>query len=156
MCVGIVSLINGFDRMLANILEFVGVDAAECGELLGISPRVFGEWASGQSPIPESVLPRLATIVGVRPSDLRMTAKQARQQGDIVPAIWFKLRGSVLSEIDREYVLLIRQLGYYLDELEEVTQRRAQAWQLLFETTRRATDPQFPPREQGRIAARAF
>jgi Zn-dependent peptidase ImmA (M78 family) len=78
------------------------------------------------------------------------------ERGDIAPAIWYKLRAAELTDGDREFVLVIRQLGYHQDRLEEVTGRRAVVWKTFFKATLDNTDLQAPPREQGRQAARIF
>ena len=143
--------------MLQQVLASAGLDPQNSARLLGISPRIFGEWVAGQRPIPDSVAHQLSAVLGVQPSTLLASAKRVKtNQADITPAIWYKLRGEQLVDADRECVLLIRQLAYFVNELEEVTQRRAVGWQPLFEGIRRKTDIQAPPREQGRQAARMF
>ena len=144
--------------MLQNVLESVGLDAQTCAGLLGFNPAVFAEWSAGQRPIPESVLPLLSAVFSVPPSILRAPAKAARnlREEDITPAIWYKFRGPELVNADRECVVLIRQLGHYLNELEAVTRNRSVQWKTLFESIRNATDLQAAPREQGRSAARMF
>ena len=101
----------------------------------------------------------LATILGVSPSLIAVRPKQARNDvgsGDITPAIWFKFRGAGLGPADTECALLIRQLGYFVRELEEITQKKAVGWKSFFEEIQRETDRQAHPREQGREAARMF
>jgi Zn-dependent peptidase ImmA (M78 family) len=144
--------------MLQNVLESVGLDSQTCAGLLGFNPAVFAEWSAGQRPIPESVLPLLSAVFSVPPSILRAPAKAARnlREEDITPAIWYKFRGPELVNADRECVVLIRQLGHYLNELEAVTRNRSVQWKTLFESIRNATDLQAAPREQGRSAARMF
>jgi Zn-dependent peptidase ImmA (M78 family) len=142
--------------VLNAILEATGLDGEACARLLGISPVVFGEWVAGQRSIPESYAILLSDVLGVEPSIIRMTSKQAQRAGDVTPAIWYKFRGAELIDADRESVLLIRQLGHYQSEIEEVTGKRAVGWKPLFEDIRRSTDAQAPPREQGRRAARMF
>lgn len=144
--------------MLQIVLDSVGLDAQTCAGLLGINPGVFAEWSSGQQPIPESVLPLLSAVFSVPVSVLRTPARVAKglRQEDITPAIWYKFRGPELVNEDRECVLLIRQLGHYLNELETVTHSRAVQWKTLFESIRNSTDLQSAPREQGRSAARMF
>lgn len=144
--------------MLQIVLESVGLDAQTCAGLLGFNPSVFAEWSAGQRPIPESVLPLLSAVFSVPPSVLRAPAKAAKslREEDITPAIWYKFRGPGLVNQDRECVLLIRQLGHYLNELEAVTRNRSVQWKTLFESIRNSTDLQAAPREQGRSAARMF
>lgn len=142
--------------MLQRILESTGFEPQQCAKLLGMSPRIFGEWLAGQRPIPPSVLPLLSDVFGVQVSTLLLSPKQARSRGaaDLTPAIWYKFRGERLLDADRECVLLVRQLGHYVNELEEVTGKKAVTWKAIFEGIRREIDVQAPPREQGRQAAR--
>lgn len=144
--------------MLQIVLDSVGLDGPTCAALLGFNPSTFAEWSAGQRPIPESVLPLLSAVFSVPVSILRMPAKAAKsaKEEDITPAIWYKFRGPELVNADRECVLLIRQLGHYLNELEAVTRSRSIQWKTLFESIRNGTDLQSAPREQGRTAARMF
>ena len=111
---------------------------------------------ANQRPIPESYLILLADILGVEPSILRMSSKQAQRLGDLTPAIWYKFRGDELTDADRESVVLIRLLGHFQNEIEDVTGRKAVGWKPLFEAIRQGIDAQAPPSEQGRRAARLF
>lgn len=142
--------------MLQFVLEAAGLDAQTCAGLLGFSPSVFAEWSAGQRPIPESVLPLLSAVFSVPPSVLRMSRAPRGAAEDITPAIWYKFRGPDIVSADRECVVLIRQLGHYLNELEAVTRCRSVQWKTLFEAIRNSTDLQAAPREQGRSAARMF
>lgn len=142
--------------MLKQILESAGLTPQISAGLLGVSPNLFNDWVTGQRSVPESMIDRLSTILGIPPLDLRTTKKLKGNQADIAPAIWFKLRGEGLVDADRECVLLIRQLGYYINQLEEVTGKKPVGWKNLFESIRDNTDIQAPPREQGRQAARMF
>lgn len=142
--------------MLQKILISAGIDPRSCAELLGFNPQIFEQWVSGQSRIPESVIPLLSAVLSVSPSMLGEGPRTKRNLGesDIVPQIWYKFRGPKLVESDREYVLLIRQIGYFLNELEEVTRQKSVQWKSLFETIRTTIDIQAPPAEQGKMAAR--
>lgn len=142
--------------MLDTILKATGLDAHACAGLLGINPVVFDEWAAGQRTIPESYLLLLSDVLGVDPAVIRSSSKRTHRSEEYTPAIWYKLRGENLVDADRESVLLIRQLGRYQNEIEEVTGKKAIGWKLLFETIRQANDAQAPPSEQGRRAARAL
>lgn len=144
--------------MLQAVLDSAGLDAHACAGILGFSPTLFKEWASGQRPIPESVLTVLSAVFSVPPSILRKPAKAAKgiPEADITAAIWYKFRGPELNDADREYVVLIRQLGHYLNELEEVTRQKSVQWKSLFDSIRKNTDLQSAPREQGRTAAGIF
>jgi Zn-dependent peptidase ImmA (M78 family) len=142
--------------LLETILKATGLDAQTCAGLLGISPVIFGEWTAGQRQIPESYLSLLSDVLGVDSDVIRSTSKHPQRIEDVTPAIWYKFRGDKLVDADRESVLLIRQLGHFQNEIEEVTGKKALGWQPLFEAIRRANDAQAPPREQGRRAARSF
>ncbi len=143
--------------MLQLVLDSAGLDAKTCAGLLGVSPTVFAEWSAGQRPIPESMLPLLSAVFSVPPTVLRSPkVTKGMREEDVTPAIWFKFRGPELVSADRECVVLIRQLGHYLNELEAVTRNRSLQWKTLFESIRNSTDLQAAPREQGRSAARMF
>jgi hypothetical protein len=73
-----------------------------------------------------------------------------------MPAIWFKFRREHLRDIDRECVILIRQLANHLNDLEEITASRSTGWRSKFENIISNVNHQSPPREQGRQAARLF
>lgn len=140
-----------------HVLDAIGLDARTCAELLGISPRILGQWAAGQKEVPASAKRRLSAVLGVPESEFARAPKaSSKPLEDVAPAIWFRLRGDDLSQADRECVLLIRQLGVYIDQLEDLTGARAIGWESLFEDIRRKTDLQAPPRQQGRDAARFF
>jgi Zn-dependent peptidase ImmA (M78 family) len=144
--------------MLQKVLSAAGLDAHTCATLLGVNPQVFSEWLSGQSVIPESMVPLLSAVFSVSPTILSLPAKAAKHldEADVTPQIWYKFRGPGLVDADRECVILIRQLGHYLNELEEVTRKKSVQWKSLFESIRVTVDLQAAPREQGRMAARMF
>jgi len=144
--------------MLQKILDMAGLDPRACAGLLGIDPDVFLSWASGQDTIPESFMALLAAVLAVSPSILSDASKHSRRwaEADITPQIWFKFRGKGLVEADRESVVLIRIMGHYLNELEEVTRQKSIQWKTIFETIRNAVDIQAPVKEQGKFAARIF
>lgn len=142
--------------MLQKILASAGIDPRNCAELLGFNPQIFMQWASGQSRIPESVVPLLSAVLSVSPSVLTASPKASRnvEDQDLVPQIWYKFRGPQLTGSDREYVILVRQVGHFLNELEEVTRQKSVQWKSLFEAIRTTIDIQAPPAEQGKAAAR--
>src|SRR5437879_8927421 len=140
--------------MLQRVFNSAGLESRQCAMLLGLSPQVFQEWSSGQSSIPESVLPLLSAVLSV-PQSLLTNPRNARNlsDADVTPQIWYKFRGPGLVDADREHVVLVRQIGHYLNELEEVTRQKSVQWRSLFETVRSNVDLQGPPREQGKDAA---
>src|SRR4051812_22959529 len=103
---------------LQAFLSSAGLDSGQCAKLLGLSPRIFNEWAAGQRPLPPSVVPLLSTVTGITQSRLISEGRASEAPGDLIPAVWFKFRGDALIPADREYVLLIRQLGHFVDQLE--------------------------------------
>lgn len=144
--------------MLQKILSSAGLDARSCAGLLGINPEVFLAWASGQESIPDSFLPILSAVLSVPPSLLANAGRGSRHldEKDITPQIWFKFKGEGLVEADREVVVLIRMIGHYLNELEEVTRQKSIQWRTIFDTIRGSVDVQAPVKEQGEVAARIF
>jgi Zn-dependent peptidase ImmA (M78 family) len=144
--------------MLQRVLNSAGIDVRSCGELLGFNPDVFVQWAANPNQIPESVVPLLSAVLSV-PQSLFSTSPKAiknLKDSDLVPQIWYKFRGEGLQQSDREYVVLIRQIGHFLNELEEVTRQKSVQWKTLFESIRGTVDIQAPPTEQGKAAARIF
>lgn len=142
-------------QVLRRILDTAELGPNACAAALGLGQEVFAEMLAGQRDIPESIIPLLAAVLGVNESVFYSSAKETRG-GDVVPAIWYKLRGDGLTEADREYVLAVRQLAFYQHELELVTDAKSVGWKTLFDELRRQTDPQASPTEQGRQAARLF
>lgn len=137
-------------------LKVSGLDAATCAGLLGYSPRLFQEWAAGQRPIPPSIAAHISSVLGVAASDLLSPSRKPLDETTIEPAVWFKLRSQGLGSADRELVLLVRQLGTFYEELEQIRSEASSGWQVVFEQVRREINVQAPPREQGRVAAQAF
>lgn len=144
--------------MLQRILDSAGIDARSCAELLGFNPDMFVQWAANPNQIPQSVVPFLSAVLSVPQSLLAMSPKAAKnlKESDVTPQIWYKFRGEGLQESDREYVVLIRQIGHFLNELEEATRQKSVQWKTLFDSIRSSVDIQAPPTEQGKMAARIF
>ncbi len=98
------------------------------------------------------MLPELSTVFGITESEL-ISRKTTPADA---PAIWYKLRDESLTDRDREYVLLLRKLGFFLNQLLSVTQSENFLWRALFDQIRSRVDKQSSPSEQGRVAARQF
>ncbi len=137
-------------------LNVSGIDAPTCALLLGYSPRLFQEWASGQCPIPPSIAAHISAVLGVSTDDLLNPSRQTIDATAIQPPVWFKLRSQQLGSPDCELVLLVRQLGTFYDEIEQLRSRGSSSWKVLFEEIRRGISGQAPPHEQGRQAAQLF
>jgi Zn-dependent peptidase ImmA (M78 family) len=144
--------------MLQRVLNSAGLDVRSCAELLGFNPDIFALWAANPNQIPESVVPLLSAVLSVPQALFAISPKAAKhlKDSDVIPQIWYKFRGENLQESDREYVVLIRQIGHYLNELEEVTRQKSVQWKSLFESIRTTVDIQAPPTEQGKAAASIF
>lgn len=141
--------------MLQRILDSAGLQPTQCADLLGLDRELFAEWTAGSRPIPRSYIPLLSGVLGVQPDIISKPDKRAGgRPSDILPAVWFKLRGENLVDADRSCVLLMRHLALNMSELEELTGSRPAGWETLFEQIRRDVDSQAPPREQGRQAAK--
>lgn len=142
--------------MLRELLEHTGIDPARTAGLLGVSVEVFDEWLSNQRPIPTSMLTTLSNVVGtdLTPYVRRKVATQ--EAASVTPAIWYRFRGDRLVSADREFVFLIRRLGYYINDLEEITGNRSVGWSALFQEIRQKVNIQAPPRVQGIEAANMF
>lgn len=144
--------------MLQVILDSLGLEPRRCAGLLGISHRVLERWLVGQERISPSYIPLLSDVLGVQPDLLQMTKRQANAQGisSVTPAVWYRFRRENVQDSDRECVVLIRQLGHFQNQLEDVTKSPQVGWKTVFETVRKETDLQAPPADQGRQAARIF
>jgi len=139
-------------RLLKDIVASTGLDQDVCADLLGVNARVFNEWLVGQKPVPSFIIPELSTVFGVSESEL-ISRKTTPVDA---PAVWYKLRQEDLTSHDREYVLLIRKLGFFLNQIQVVTGSENVLWRALFHEIRAKIDKQASPSEQGRLAARIF
>jgi len=143
--------------MLCNLLDAAGLKPKVCADLLGIDHKIFHEWIMGQRPIPGFIVPELSSVLGVPPHAITSTKAVSSGSPENAPAVWFKFReADKLTDDDREVVVLIRKLGYFIDQLEEITQIKRISWTVLFETIRNGRDKQASFRDQGRTAARTF
>ena len=139
--------------MLQAVLDSVPMSADTCAELLGVDRKLFADWSSGRRPVPDSYLRSLATMLGVSVAELRQSSRGGASDADRTPAIWFKLRDDRLQTRDREYVALVRRLASLVDQLDQALGATSLVWETVFESIRKKTDSEAPPREQGRQAA---
>jgi Zn-dependent peptidase ImmA (M78 family)/transcriptional regulator with XRE-family HTH domain len=143
--------------MLRNILQSAGLKPKVCAELLGIDHKLFSQWVNGQRPIPGYIVPELSSVLGVSETAILATSSETPDSMENAPAIWFKFRsGDKLTEADRELVVVIRRLGHYMDELEELVGSHGVRWNLVFEGAKKGINKQASPIEQGKVAARFF
>lgn len=142
--------------MLRELLEHTGIDVTRTAGLLGVSDEIFDEWLSNQRQIPTSMLTTLSNVVGIDLSPYVRRKVGTQEAASVTPAIWFRFRGDRLVSADREFVFLVRLLGFYINDLEEVTGNRAVGWKSLFQEIRQRVNLQAPPRLQGIEAANMF
>lgn len=142
--------------MLRELLQRTGLEPERTAALLGISPGLFQEWLANQRPIPSSMLKVLSNVVGLDLEPFLQRKVPAQEAAAVTPAIWFRFRGEKLVPQDREFVLLIRRLGFFINELEDVTGAKSVGWKALFQEIRTRIDIQAPPRVQGIQAANMF
>jgi Zn-dependent peptidase ImmA (M78 family) len=133
--------------MIKALIEDAGLSVTACASLLGVDSVIFDGWLNGSRNLPGYIIPELSSVLGVSQADL--LNGHARQ----APAIWFKFKGdSKASDQDRELVLLIRRLGHFANQLDEVTSSPVRRWRPLFETIKK--DRHSSPRIQGAEAAK--
>jgi len=142
--------------MLREMLDRTGIEPRKAAGLLGIDTELFEEWLSNQKSIPQSILDTLSSVVGLDLSPYMQRKVASQEAASLTPAIWFRFRGERLVSEDREFVFLIRRLGNYINDLEEVTGARAVGWKALFQEIRQRVNIQAPPRIQGIEAANMF
>jgi Zn-dependent peptidase ImmA (M78 family) len=144
--------------MLKQIIEAARLSPEFCASLIRVPAEQFKEWVDGKRPLPHFVVPELSTILGVSTKDL--TARRpARGSSDssVAPAIWFKLRDEKLTPADREFVGLVRRLGFFISQLETIRGiRSSSAWRAVAQTVAAEVDRAAPPAVQGRDAALRF
>ena len=142
--------------MLREVLKSAGLNAKICADLIGVDHTLFHQWVVGQRPIPPYIVPELSSVLGV-PEQAILTSSSGTGSSENAPAIWFKFRsGDRLTEADREIVVLIRRVAYFMEELEVLTETRYVTWKALFETARKEVNRQASPKEQGKIAAQVI
>ena len=144
--------------MLKQIIEAARLSPEFCASLIRVPAEQFKEWVDGKRPLPHFVVPELSTILGVSTKDL--TARRpARGSSDssVAPAIWFKLRDEKLTPADREFVGLVRRLGFFISQLETIRGiRSSSAWRAVAQTVAAEVDRAAPPAVQGRDVALRF
>lgn len=143
--------------MLKQILEAARLDADYCARLLGVSLTEFTEWIAGSRPLPSFVLSELSAILDYPSGKLIDASKRSGPSvSDLAPAVWFKLRGPRLSQEDRDFVALLRKLGFFMDQLQTIRQDTSRQFVTVFETIRKQVDASAPPVLQGYQAAEVF
>jgi len=108
--------------------------------------------------IPGFAIPELSAVLGISAKDLLSRKHLTPTDGSsLAPAVWFKLRDTRLGDSDREFVGLVRRLGFSMAQLEEITNTRsASSWDAIAQTVSSKIDRSAPPALQGREAASHF
>lgn len=144
--------------MLKQIIDATRLSPEFCASLLRVPAEQFREWLDRKSPIPQFVVPELSTILGVsEKSILAQGPVRSTDGGSLAPAIWFKLRTDNLTAADREFVGLVRRLGFFMAQLEAIRGvRSSPAWRAVSQAVLAQVDRSAPPAVQGRDAALSF
>jgi hypothetical protein len=144
--------------MLKQIIEATRLSPEFCASLLRVPVEQFQEWMDGKRPIPQFVVPELSTILGVSEKSLLARGPvRGTDGGSLAPAIWFKLRADNLAAADREFVGLVRRLGFFMAQLEAIRGvQSSPAWRAVSQTVLAQVDRSAPPAVQGRDAALGF
>ena len=144
--------------MLKQIISATKLPSEFCASLVGVDPGQFSDWIEGRKPVPKFILPELSSVLGVREADIVASVQTGRQSNaeTITPAVWYKLRDDKLIDRDREMVGLVRKLGFFLGQLQQVRGERLLEYAPLFGTVRNGVDRNLPPSSQGMQAARTF
>ena len=142
--------------MLKQIIEATRLSPEFCASLLRVPAEHFREWMDGKRPLPQFVIPELSTILGVGEKTL-LSRAPIRGTEALAPAIWFKLRADNLTDADREFVALVRRLGFFMGQLDTIRDlRSASSWRAVAQTVLGQIDRAAPPAVQGRDAASVF
>jgi Zn-dependent peptidase ImmA (M78 family) len=142
--------------MLKQIIEATRLKPEFCASLLRVPVEHFKEWMDGKRPLPQFVIQELSTILGVSERTLLERAP-IRGTEALAPAIWFKLRAEGLTDADRDFVALVRRLGFFIGQLEAIRGLRSSAsWRAVAQTVLGEIDRSAPPAVQGREAALSF
>jgi Zn-dependent peptidase ImmA (M78 family) len=144
--------------MLKQVIEATRLSPEFCASLLRVPAEQFREWIDGKHPIPRFVIPEMTAVLGV--SEKSLLAKGPVHDADgasLAPAIWYKLRSDDLSDADREFVGLVRRLGFFMAQLEAIRgSRSSRAWRAVAQAVLEPVDRSAPPAVQGRDAALSF
>ena len=141
--------------MLRDLVTLTNVEPKFWASVFNVAPEQFYDWMSGNRHIPKYILPELASVFGVQPSDIE---KNQFEGGELQPAIWYKLRStqSISSTADLEMVGMVRKLCFNVGELQSFLGRTTGAYEGVFQRVRSGVDKAAPVISQAREAARIF
>lgn len=144
--------------MLKDIIDAARLSPEFCANLARVPIEQFSEWVDGRKQIPAFAIPELSAVLGVAERDL-LSRKSAKPSdgSSVAPAIWFKLRDSRLGESDREFVGLVRRLGFSMRQLDDIRGVRSSSiWSAVAQSVSSQIDRSAPPALQGSEAAARF
>jgi len=145
--------------MLKQIIEATKLSPEFCAHLLGVPSHQFRDWLDNKRPVPRFVMSELLTVLGVTEKELSKSAFEVRQadKASITPAIWFKLRDEKLLDADREVIALIRRLGFFAAQLDQLREAHSPSLWLSCQTAvLDKLDRTTSPAAQGKEAAKRF
>jgi hypothetical protein len=148
----------GLSLMLKEIIEAARLSPEFCATLARVPLEHFREWMDGKKQIPGFAIPELSAVLGVPEKDLLSRKLNRPSDGsNVAPAIWFKLRDKRLGDSDREFVGLVRRLGFSMTQLDDIRNvRSSSVWSAIAQSISNQIDRSSPPALQGREAAARF
>ncbi len=144
--------------MLKEIIEAARLSPEFCANLTRVPAEQFREWMDDKEQIPGFAIPELCAVLGVTEKEL-LSRKPSRPSdgSSVAPAIWFKLRDSRLGDPDREFVGLVRRLGFSMAQLDDIRNvRSSSVWSAIAQSVSNQIDRSSPPALQGSEAAARF
>lgn len=144
--------------MLKEIIEAARLSPEFCANLARVPIEQFREWMDDKKQIPGFAIPELSAVLGVTEKAL-LSRKPIRPSdgSSVAPAIWFKLRDSRLGDSDREFVGLVRRLGFSMMQLDDIRNvRSSSVWNAIAQSVSNQIDRNSPPALQGSEAAARF
>jgi hypothetical protein len=144
--------------MLKEIIEAARLSPEFCANLARVPIEQFREWMDGKKQIPNFAILELSAVLGVSEKDLLSRRPPGPFDGSsVAPAIWFKLRDSRLGDSDREFVGLVRRLGFSMTQLDEIRNARSSSvWSAFAQSVSNEINRSAPPAIQGSEAAARF
>lgn len=144
--------------MLNQIIEATKLAPEFCAGLLRVPTEHFQSWIEGRQPLPHFVVPELSAVLGLPESSLLKGLRSITgDRSALAPAIWFKLRSNDLNDADREFVALVRRLGFFISQLDEISGlHNPTVWRAVAQTVATQIDRTAPPVVQGQAAAALF
>jgi len=143
--------------MLKEIIKSAQLKPEFCANLVNVPIAEFSEWMDDKKQIPDFAIPELSAVLGVSEKDLLSPKPKTSSNSNLAPAIWFKLRDNRIGESEREFVGLVRRLGFSMAQLDGINStRNSSRWAATAQSIVSGLDRSAPPALQGREAATRF